>query len=70
LIVGSSDGKVFIVSEYKFLTESSLNTKVFINCIKKIKIDSEIYFLVAGENELFCIFDISFKIVYSCKLWK
>jgi hypothetical protein len=70
LIVSTTDGKVYVVSEYKHIMETSLSFKVFINTVKKIIVKGEPFFIVAGENELLQIFDISFKIVFTRKFKK
>lgn len=70
LVVSSSDGKVYIVSEYKHIMETNLSFKVFINMVKKIIVKGEPFFIVAGENELLQIFDISFKVVFTRKFKK
>jgi hypothetical protein len=52
-MVTTSEGKVFVVSDYKHIIETSLTFKVFVNCIRKIEVKENPYFIVVGENELF-----------------
>lgn len=68
--MGTSEGKIYIINDYKHIIEPGVTFKVFINTIKLIKVKDEPFFIVVGENELFQIFDISFKVVFTGKIWK